>query len=45
MLAMLAFCVWSLFFTFNGQFFFAFASIIVSFVLHIAGVASENEGD
>lgn len=45
MIAMLAFCVWSLFFTFNGQLFYASASIIMSFVMHIAAVASEKEGD
>jgi hypothetical protein len=45
MIAMLAFCVVSLLFTFNGDLFFAFASIVISSVLHIAAIASEREGD
>jgi hypothetical protein len=45
MIGMLAFCVWSLFFTFNGLFFYAVGSIIMSTVLYIAGIASEKEGD
>jgi hypothetical protein len=45
MIAMLLFCVWSLFFTFKGLFFYAIASMIVSTVLYIAGIASEKEGD
>jgi hypothetical protein len=45
MVAMIAFCVWSLFFTINEQFFFAIASMIVSTVLYIASTASQKEGD
>jgi hypothetical protein len=45
MVAMIAFSIWSLFFTFNEQFFFAVASIIVSTVLCIASFALQKEGD
>jgi hypothetical protein len=45
MIAMISFCAWSLFFTFNEQFFFAVASIIVSTVLYVASIASQKEGD